>query len=198
MPPRRTPTGPAGGRRQTRRALADTHLLIAVPEPTSIENAYRFIKNSFYRKLRSDGNEQGLRDAIEQLLLSNNPQGVRTPKDLIEYMRRQGGTLGRFIEREIEEFQPKLILNQVRNAQDMRIGSAMETACFKYFGLRLKFLGHVEHEDAVWHSVLQRRPLVMDQPNSGTAKRLSVICSAILQQRSQRPRITELSSTEGT
>ena len=171
--------------------LADTHLLLAVPEPTSIENAYRFIKNSFYRKLRSDGNEQGLRDAIEQLLLLNNPQGIRTPKDLIEYMHRQGGTLGRFIERQLEEFQPQLILNQVRNAQDMRIGSAMESACFKYFGIRLKFLGHIEHEDAVWHSVLQRRPLVMDQPNSGISKRLSVICSAILQQRSQRPRTVE-------
>jgi len=43
----------------------------------------------------------------------------------------------------------------------------------------------------VWHSVLQRRPLVMDQPNSGISKRLSVICSAILQQRSQRPRTVE-------
>jgi flagellar biosynthesis protein FlhG len=106
-------------------------------------------------------------------------------------MRRQGGELGRFIERQVEEFQPKLILNQVRSAQDMRIGSAMESACFKYFGIRLKFLGHIEHEDAVWHSVLQRRPLVMDQPNSGVSKRLSVICSAILQQRSQRPRTVE-------
>ena len=71
--------------------LADTHLLIVVPEPTSIENAYRFIKNSFYRKLRSDSSEQGFRNAVEQLLLLNNPQGIRTPKDLINYMRRQGG-----------------------------------------------------------------------------------------------------------
>ena len=178
--------------------LADTHLLIAVPEPTSIENAYRFIKNSFYRKLRSDGTKHGLRNTIEQLLLVNNPQGIRRPKDLIAYMRQQGGTLRDFIEQQVEEFQPKLILNQIRNAQDMRIGSAMESACLKYFGIRLKFLGHVEHEDAVWHSVLQRKPLVTDQPSSRTARRLAVICSAVLQQRSQQLRALELTSAGGS
>ena len=31
--------------------LADSQLMVVIPEPTSIENAYRFIKNSFFRHI---------------------------------------------------------------------------------------------------------------------------------------------------
>ena len=41
--------------------LAEKQLMVVIPEPTSIENAYRFLKNSFYRKLRHTSSSFGLR-----------------------------------------------------------------------------------------------------------------------------------------
>ena len=63
--------------------LAEKQLMVVIPEPTSIENAYRFLKNSFYRKIRHTSRSFGLRTVIEQMLKNNNSLGIRSPRDLI-------------------------------------------------------------------------------------------------------------------
>ena len=67
--------------------LAEKQLMVVIPEPTSIENAYRFLKNSFYRKLRHTSSSFGLRNVVDQMLKNNNSFGIRSPRDLIEYLR---------------------------------------------------------------------------------------------------------------
>ena len=160
--------------------LADTQLLVVVPEPTSIENAYRFIKNSFYRQLRHQSDTAGMRDLVNDMLRVDNPYGIRTPKELIAHLRQRGGEFARFIDFQVESFCPQMVLNQVRNQNDIRIGAAMENACQKYFGLKLRFLGHIEHDEVVWQSVLQRRPVLLDHPQSAAASRLMIVGNKLL------------------
>ena len=71
--------------------LAEKQLMVVIPEPTSIENAYRFLKNSFYRKLRHTSSSFGLRNVVDQMLKNNNSFGIRSPRDLIEYLKQMGG-----------------------------------------------------------------------------------------------------------
>jgi len=160
--------------------LADTQLLVVVPEPTSIENAYRFIKNSFYRQLRHQSDTAGMRGLVNEMLQVDNPYGIRTPKELIAHLRQRGGEFARFIDFQVESFCPQMVLNQVRNQNDIRIGAAMENACQKYFGLKLRFLGHIEHDEVVWQSVLQRRPVLLDHPQSAAASRLMIVGNKLL------------------
>ena len=58
--------------------------LVVLPEPTSIENAYRFIKSAFYRKLK---NIEYLYDASARSWMPpmnrKNELGIRTPADLL-------------------------------------------------------------------------------------------------------------------
>lgn len=61
--------------------LAEKQLMVVIPEPTSIENAYRFLKNSFYRKLRHTSSSFGLRNVVDQMLKNNNSFGIRSPHD---------------------------------------------------------------------------------------------------------------------
>ena len=68
--------------------LAEKQLMVVIPEPTSIENAYRFLKNSFYRKLRHTSSSFGLRNVVDQMLKNNNSFGIRSPRDLIEYLKQ--------------------------------------------------------------------------------------------------------------
>ncbi len=171
--------------------LADTQLLVVVPEPTSIENAYRFIKNSFYRQLRNNSDTAGLRHLVDEMLRVGNPYGIRTPKELIAHLRQRGGEFSRFIDEQVDAFRPKMILNQVRHQNDTRIGNAMENACQKYFGLKLQFIGHIEHDEVVWQSVLQRRPVLLDHPGSNAAKRLMAVGGAIIGKPLTRERHSE-------
>ena len=108
--------------------LAEKQLMVVIPEPTSIENAYRFLKNSFYRKLRHTSSSFGLRNVVDQMLKNNNSFGIRSPRDLIEYLKQMGGNAASYIDDQLEHFQPNLIINQTRSESDIRIGKAMEKA----------------------------------------------------------------------
>ena len=77
--------------------LSEVSLLAVVPEPTSIENGYRFIKSALYRRLRAAPDRVGPRHRG----LGARPQeplGIRTPADLIARVEKEdaesGGGLG--------------------------------------------------------------------------------------------------------
>ena len=72
----------------------------------------------------------------QELRLLNN---ITTPKDLINYLNKLGGSTTVFIEEQLHMFRPKIILNQVRTKRDRRVGAAMKTACSKYFNLDITF-----------------------------------------------------------
>ena len=152
--------------------LAERQLLVVIPEPTSIENAYRFLKNSFYRKLRHASDAYGMRSLIEEMLKSSNSFGIRTPKELIENLQQMGGNTAAFVDEQLNHFQPDLIVNQTRSKSDIRLGSAMEKACLKHFGLTLNYTGHVEQHEMVRESVLQRKPLALEDPNGSVISQI--------------------------
>ena len=74
--------------------LSDVSILAVVPEPTSIENGYRFIKSALYRRLRAAAPTDAVRELVESALDPKNPQGIRTPVDLLG-PRGGGGRRGR-------------------------------------------------------------------------------------------------------
>ena len=123
--------------------LADSQGLIVIPEPTSIENAYRFIKNSFFRQVFHNSQGFGLKNVVNEIMRKDNPHNVNTPRELIGYFNKLGGKATVFIEEQIQYFMPKLILNQVRTERDQMVGPAMKKACLKYFNLNVKFIGQV-------------------------------------------------------
>src|SRR5690606_24017690 len=62
---------------------ADQKIVAVTPEPTSIENAYRFIKAAFYRKFRCAERELEIHDLVESVMNNRNQNGIRSPADLL-------------------------------------------------------------------------------------------------------------------
>ena len=160
--------------------LADSQGLIVIPEPTSIENAYRFIKNSFFRQVFHNSQGFGLKHVVNEIMRKDNPHNVNTPKELIDYFNKLGGKATVFIEEQIQYFMPKLILNQVRTERDQMVGPAMKKACLKYFNLNVKFIGQVSFDDSVRKSVLERQPLAVAYSDSEPMEQLEVILTDLL------------------
>ena len=160
--------------------LADIQLMVVIPEPTSIENAYRFIKNSFFRQVFHNSKNFGLKSVVTPILRTHNPYNISTPKTLIDYFNKLGGSNTVFIEEQLQIFMPKIILNQVRTEKDKLVGLAMKDACSKYFNLNMTFLGYISEDDSVWKSVLNRKPLAVATPDSVPIQQLKKICTDIL------------------
>jgi flagellar biosynthesis protein FlhG len=149
--------------------VCDDGLLVLQPEPTSVENAYSFLRAAFYRRLRLAMVGHGVRDLVTQAMDQRNDRGIRTPHDLlreIETIDPEEGS--RFVET-MRAFRPRLVVNGVRTAEDVKLGFAVASVCRKYFGIEAEYIGYVNHDDAARRSVLARRPVVDFQEKSDAA-----------------------------
>jgi flagellar biosynthesis protein FlhG len=145
---------------------ADVSLLVVVPEPTSIENGYRFIKSALYRRLRRAAEGDEVRRLIDSAIDAKNAAGFRTPLDLLAAVERQDPRAAEALRRELRAYQPRFVVNQVRGDADAAIGHQLVTACARHLGIRAAYAGFVRYDDAVWRCVRQRR-LFLDDPEGG-------------------------------
>ncbi|MCP4914328.1 MAG: MinD/ParA family protein [Oligoflexia bacterium] len=158
---------------------ADQGILTALPEPTSIENTYRFIKSVYHRKLKMAEDLLEIGPLIDQAMnarINNNA----TPNELIDKVIEINPQMGRKLQAEIQSFVPKLVINQVRTQADIDIGFSMKIICKKYFGINLDYIGYLEYDATVWQSVKKRRPLLMEFPNSALVSNFDRIVHRLL------------------
>jgi flagellar biosynthesis protein FlhG len=159
--------------------IADHGILTVVPEPTSIENAYRFIKAAYYRRLKTIEMSWNLRPLVEEAMNDKAGSGLKTPADLVAYVEKRDPTGGRRLRQELERFPLKLVVNQTRNLEEQKLGFAVSDACRKYFGIPMQYLGAIPYDDAVWRSVRRRRPVVVDSPDSEASRSIRQVARAL-------------------
>lgn len=145
---------------------ADVGVVTMLPEPTSIENGYRFVKSVYYRRLINDPKLKGIQPLIELAMDAKNNEGIRSPSDLFRAVMRDHPELGTILKSQIERFQPKLIVNQVRTHADIEIGFSVKTVCKKYFGIDVDYLGYLDYDSSVWQAIRRKRPVMLEFPNS--------------------------------
>ena len=142
--------------------LADTGILVVAPEPTSIENAYLFLKASFLRRLKAiDLDDQGkatLQDAMRSI--SGRP---RSPAEIVRAVGERDAALAGRLENALATFRPWLVVNQVRLPADLELGEGMCAVAQRVFGIPLSYLGHLRHYDQVWRAVRAHQPVFFEQ-----------------------------------
>ena len=145
---------------------ADKGILVSLPEPTSIENTYRFIKTVYYRRLKMLEGFLDIEPLINQAMNAKLSSANSSPSEMIRKVIEINPQMGMRLRQEIARFQPSLILNQVRSQADIDIGFSIQSVCRRYFGIEVDYLGYLDHDPAVWQSVKKRKPLLMEFPNS--------------------------------
>jgi len=159
--------------------ISDGGILVVTPEPTSIENAYRFLKSAFYRRLKQSVSNSSVKALIDGAMDRKNEMGIQNPHDLIKVAKAMDEGDAQKMTGEIETFHPNLILNQVRSKKDIEIGFSIRSACLKYFGIHLHYLGYVVYDRDVNHSIRQKKPLVLESPRSRASQCVMEIASKL-------------------
>jgi flagellar biosynthesis protein FlhG len=160
--------------------IGENGVVVVAPEPTSVENAYAFIRAAFYRRLRLAMASHDMRKVVTMAMDQRNERGIRTPLDLLREIQSIDPSEGtRFVDT-MRAFRPRLVINDVRTAEDIKLGFAIRSVCRKYFGIETEYLGYVNHDQAARRSVRSRRPLVDIHPRSDAAIYISRIASKLL------------------
>jgi flagellar biosynthesis protein FlhG len=161
--------------------ISDMGLLTVVPEPTSIENGYRFIKSALYRRLRGAAGNESVRELVDAALDAKNPQAIRSPLDLLRAVQAVDGEEADVLRREMAAFRPRFIVNQVREPGDVVIGHQLVTTCERHLGVRAQYAGYVHFDDRVWQSVRHRRLFMTEAPTCAAAESIRRLAKGLLQ-----------------
>ena len=159
--------------------MSDGGILVVTPEPTSVENTYRFLKSAFYRRLKQSVLSSSVKALIDDAMDRKNEMGIRNPHDLVKAVGQINEEDAQRIAREVKAFHPNLILNQVRSKKDIEIGFSIRSACLKYFGIHLHYLGYIVYDQEVSHSIRRKRPLVLENSRSRAAQCVIEIASKL-------------------
>jgi flagellar biosynthesis protein FlhG len=160
---------------------ADIGVLVAVPDPTSIELMHRFVKAAFLRYLGRRGlGHLAPRAGDPTYRASAHEAGAPSPLELyLETVEHHAGDVPALRDA-ILRFAPHLLVNSARSKSDMELGRAVASVARRRLGAPLRYLGHLEYDEAVWASTRRRRPLLIEHPETRIAKCFERVARAIL------------------
>jgi flagellar biosynthesis protein FlhG len=154
--------------------MADHGILVLIPEHGAVENAYRFVKAAFWRRLRSASSVFGLNPLLDELL---DGRCFRGPAEILEAIQGADADAGGQLRDQMAAFRPCLVVNQARVPEDAGVGPGVAAAWRRHFGIEIELLGTVEYDDDVWRSVRGRLPLLQAHPEGSAARSLAAIAS---------------------
>ncbi len=161
---------------------ADEGILSILPEPTSVENAYRFIRAIFLNKLKKAPVAEGIREVIEASMDQKNFLGIRTPADLFAVIQRLDPSALDVLKDHIKDFEPNIVINQVRSQADIDVGRSICSVCRRYFGIVIRYVGYLEYDNTVWKSIRSKKAVVQEYPNSILASRFDRMTRTLLKE----------------
>lgn len=146
--------------------IADAGLVTVIPEPTSVENAYRFVKALYYRCLKHLESSWEHKPILRAAIDEKNHRGVRTPAELIEDVERRDSEVGKELRKLLSGMRVGIIVSQAREETDYKLAASMSGVCSDYLGVDVFEAGTIPYDDAVWKAVRKRRAVLVDAPNS--------------------------------
>jgi len=145
---------------------ADHGVVVVVPEATSVENAYHFLKAAYFRRMRRAQPRERVKAAVAAAMAQLQQLDIRSPRELLRRVAEADPTAAEGMLREARRFDPALVVNRVQRPEHRRLGVDMGLACEDYFGRRMPCLGTIEEDEVVARSVHERQPAAERYPDS--------------------------------
>ena len=155
-------------------------IVVVIPEPTSLENAYHFLKAAFFRSLSRATREPQVRHVVEQVMKERERLEVHSPREMIARVMAADRNAGRALEEQARSFQPMLIVNQARTPDQRRMGNDIALACKEYLGTDVEYLGAVARDEMVHTAVSHRQPAIELHPYCTFARDVEALAARLL------------------
>lgn len=176
----------AGTQRHTMDFFCAANLGIAtvLPEPTSIENAYVFLKTHLWHlvdHVAMRTQQQEAAQDLRHILMRIGSDG--SGKGYVDAFRQLSTAYPEYINDVLAAIRSRhlgLVINQTRSQADIEIGGSMELICKRYFGMHAHFLGDLNYDDCAWKSLRNRRLLLNDFPHSVLSRRLAKVTQNVI------------------
>ncbi len=125
-------------------ASSDKGLIITVPEPAAVMNAYRFIKGVLFRKLQAVfKNHREIDSLMNTLGESDGYEGAIMLKWLDKKVREIDPSIYPLIKEVSESFAPCLVINRMPGKGKNQLAGTLLKHCASNYNIRLLHLGNL-------------------------------------------------------
>ncbi len=167
---------------------ADLGVMVILPEPTSVENAYRFVKSAYFRRLQHLCRLMGYGEILDLVLRYREAAVAGSPIAVLEEIDRIDRHAADGLAAQMSGFSPHLVINQTRDGDDAWLGEAMEVASRRILRIPLRYAGSVPYDPQLVRCIKDRRPFLAEgSPYSRTATALREIAGTLAGRLGARP-----------
>lgn len=142
--------------------LVRSPILVMSPEPTAVYDAFGFLKICFFRGLTRRLRKH--RAALRVITSSEIPEDTRMKyamQDLMKDVGEVDPAAREKIEHFIEGFRPGIILNMVKEHDDLKQARSLQSAARELLSLELDVLGSIPHDPQVGQAVMHMQPVLL-------------------------------------
>ena len=146
--------------------IAHKKIIVLTPEPTSIQNAYIFVRNAVYRKLSRLSNKNPSLQALIKIAMDpKNVLKIRTIKELFQFIEESDETnIINILKKEIGDIHLGVVTNMVKNEKEENAGRIVQIVAEKYLTITSTDLGCVSYDKHIQTMVSDMVPLInLDQ-----------------------------------
>lgn len=146
--------------------IAHKKIIVLTPEPTSIQNAYIFVRNAVYRKLsRLSSKNPSLQALIKIAMDPKNVLKIRTIKELFQFIEESDeNNIIEVLKKEIGDIHLGVVTNMVKNEKEENAGRIVQIVAEKYLTIPSTDLGCVSYDNHIRKMVSDMVPLInLDQ-----------------------------------
>ena len=153
--------------------MADHHVTVATPDPTSVLDLYRFIKLAAIRRVLASFLARGtMADALSD-------RDFSSVKEVLEVAGQTDEASRVVAETALRTFHPALILNRLSGRAQVNV-AALKKLLTEYIGGHLTLLGEVPDDPAMERAVRGYLPVTDREPAAPAAMALAAIADALL------------------
>jgi flagellar biosynthesis protein FlhG len=149
--------------------------------PTSIENAYGFLKNGIIRGLvRLFPGKTELQDLIKGFSDPVSKRVFSTMDEMLLFFKQDYSEEFLQMKEWIHSRRTLLVLNMIRNADDIKVGIRFSEMVKKYLSITLHYIGYVMFTPEIRTSIKELKPLMLRTENSLTKECFEAITKNLL------------------
>ncbi|MBN1669955.1 MAG: P-loop NTPase [Kiritimatiellae bacterium] len=160
--------------------MTHSGIVVSLPEPTAILNAYEFLKNVVFRIFTKQfKDDPGMLDLIARFKTSGDTEKGNTIDVLAQLAGGANPDAERQMRQVLHDFRPALVLNMARKNAE-RLGRSLEDICATYLSIQLRYFGSVPYDERVPSATLEMKPFLWAYPDSSPSQSVRQIAQACM------------------
>ena len=150
--------------------------------PTSIENAYGFLKNGIIRGLLRQSAEHAELSSIINAFSDphRSPQTIATVSEVFTALAQRFPADAKRMKLWLHSKRTFLILNMVKENNDIGVGERFVAMVKKYLDIKVTYIGYVAYSSQIRESIREMKPVVMTERSAAVTACFEAIAANLL------------------